>query len=216
MPASMDSALASGPPTSKLKVGVDVPWVTSWSAEAQAGVGPCASVDGRLALLQSDRAGVGRPLYSQNHLRRQRESVRAMLCPMCGQPTPAGDRWSQTGKRRAAGLVRARGLGQLLPPEIDDALIVLDAGSVAPGHRACMDRALRHCPHLQAQDDRELKAFPARWVVTPLYVEAAPLSVPQHYLASGTARPPPPVPAIAFLQLCGLTAELDRSWKRRL
>ncbi len=200
------------PPKSKLKVGVDVPWVTSWTAEAQAGVGPCASVNGQLALLQEDRPAIGRPLYSQNHLRRQRESVRSMLCPMCGKPTPSDDRWSQTGKRRAAGVLRARGLGRLLHPAIEDARIIFDAGSVAPGHRMCMERALLHCPHLQAEDDRELKAFPQQWTVTPLYVEAIPKAVPQHYLATQGSRPSS-LPAIAFLQLCGILETSDPAWR---
>jgi hypothetical protein len=215
MQASTDPASKPAPPKSKLKVGVDVPWVTSWSAEASAGIGPCASVNGRLALLQDDNAGAGRPLYSQNHLRRQRESVRAMLCPMCGGPTPPDDRWSQTGKRRAAGVLRARGLASLLHPAIEDARIVLDAGSVSPGHRACMERALLHCPHLQAEEDRELKAFPQQWTVTPLYVEAVPDATPQHYLAHQSLKPSP-LPAIAFLQLCGVTQDCDHLWKRTL
>ncbi len=31
------------------KVGVDVPWVSSWSQESQGGVGPCPTVDGAMA-----------------------------------------------------------------------------------------------------------------------------------------------------------------------
>ena len=78
------------PQESRLKVGVDVPWVTSWSDEESLGVRPCPSIGGRLAICQAERPGVGRPQYSMNHLRRQRETVGRMLCPMCGQPTAAG------------------------------------------------------------------------------------------------------------------------------
>ncbi len=60
---------------SSLKVGVDVPWVTSWTGEPSLGVGPCPSVGGALAILQAERPGQGKPLYSQNHAVRQRLSV---------------------------------------------------------------------------------------------------------------------------------------------
>jgi hypothetical protein len=33
---------------SRLKVGVDVPWVTSWTDEPILGVAPCATVGGQL------------------------------------------------------------------------------------------------------------------------------------------------------------------------
>ena len=39
---------------------------------------------------------------------------------------------------------------------------LLDAGAIAPLHRACAERALTHCPHLKGMPDRELKAFPRR------------------------------------------------------
>ena len=90
------------------KIGVDVPWVTSWSAERQGGVGPCPTVDGEMAALQMWKPGEGQPLYARNHLRRQRDSVRALICPMCGEATEARDRWSQTGRFVAAGVLRAR------------------------------------------------------------------------------------------------------------
>ncbi len=180
---------------SRLKVGVDVPWATSWSDEALGQVGPCPSVDGALAVAQVSRPGHGRPLYSRNHLFRQRRSVREMLCPMCGEPTTAGDRWSQTGHWTTAGALRARGFGWALPADLEDSRDLFNAGAIAPLHRACAERALTHCPHLQAMADHELKAFPEAWIVCPLTVEARP--------------PPSPVPqasvaAITFLQLIGV------------
>ena len=41
------------------KIGVDVPWVSSWSQESQGGVGPCPTVDGAMAALQVWKPGVG-------------------------------------------------------------------------------------------------------------------------------------------------------------
>lgn len=189
---------------SRLQVGVDVPWVTSWSGEKQGGVGPCPTVDGQMAALQTWEPGVGKPLYSRNHLRRQRDSVRALLCPMCGEPTAEGDRWSQTGHYLAAGLLRARGFGRALPAELEDERVLLDCGAIAPLHFRCAEASLRRCPHLSTMPDRELKSFPPSWVVIPLYVEA-------RQPATGKA-----FPAVSFLQLVGIMADRDPDWRSRL
>ena len=181
--------------TSKLKVGVDVPWVTSWSQEKPTRVSRCPSVDGLPAAGQEDKPGQGKPLFSRNHLFRQRKSVREMLCPMCGEPTEAPDRWSQTGRWTTAGALRERGFAQALPAALEDARPLLDAGAIAPLHLACAERALLHCPHLKGLEDRTLKAFPAAWIVVPLTVEARPPTGP------AGARP---IAAVSFLQLLGV------------
>jgi len=183
--------------TSGLKVGVDVPWVASWTAEAVTGVGPCPSIDGALAVGQAEAPGEGEPLYARNHLFRQRKSVREMLCPMCGEQTADGDRWSQTARWVTAGELRAKGLGVWLPPEFADDRPLLDAGAIAPLHRACAERALANCPHLQGLADAELKAFPAAWIVAALSVEARPRP-------STGAVPQRPTPVVTFLQLIGV------------
>lgn len=190
------------PIPSRLKVGLDVPWVTSWSGERQGGVGPCPTVDGQPAALQTWEPGVGRPLYSRNHLRRQRDSVRAMLCPMCGEPTAEGDRWSQTGRYVAAGTLRARGFARALPADLGDDQVLLDAGAIAPLHLACAEASLQRCPHLGGMADRELKPFPAAWVVVPLYVEARHPVTKQAF------------PAVSFLQLLGVTGDRDPDWRK--
>jgi hypothetical protein len=171
---------------------VDVPWVTSWSGEEQTGVSPCPSVDGELAIGQQEKPGVGRPLYSRNHLFRQRKSVREMLCPMCGKPTPDGDRWSQTAQPTTGGALRSRGLGWALPADLADDQAVLNCGAIAPLHRACAETSVLRCPHLGGMADHSLKRFPGAWVIIPLWIEA---------------KPPPPgksVPVVSFLQLIGI------------
>jgi len=178
---------------SPLKVGRDVPWVTSWSHEVQTGVAPCASVDGQLAIGQGERPGVGQPLYSENHLFRQRRSVREMLCPMCGKPTEADDRWSQTAQPTTAGALRSRGLGQALPADMADDQPLLNNGAIAPLHRACAETALARCPHLGGRDDKTLKRFPGAWIIIPLWVEAT---------TPGPRRKS--VPVVSFLQLVGV------------
>jgi hypothetical protein len=199
---------------SRLMPGVDVPWVTSWSAEETLGVGPCASVGGRLAVRQADRMGEGKPQYSMNHFRRQRESVAKMLCPMCGQPTAKEDRWTQVAKRIPAGVLRARGLGAALPPVITDERLILDSGSVAPLHDACVKRSLEHCPHLRGHAEIDVQPFPERWTVFPLTVQAT--APAQPFAVMATPRQPKPMAVIGFLQILGVTEDSDPRWRRRL
>ncbi|MGZ9113061.1 MAG: hypothetical protein ACXW3K_00435 [Brevundimonas sp.] len=197
---------------SALKVGVDVPWVTSWTGEPVLGVRPCPSVHGALAIVQADNAGHGKPLYSQNHAVRQRLTVRDMLCPMCGQPTTRDDRYTQVAHRFAAGALRAAGRGGALPADIEDDRILVDAGAIAPLHKACAARSLRYCPHLKADPGIDVRPFPWSWVVLPLTVRAE--APPQLFLAR--AEPRREVPVIGFLQLCGLTDDRDPDWRRSL
>lgn len=194
---------------SSLKIGIDVPWVTSWTGEPALGVRPCLSVNGAVAVVQADNPGQGRPLYSQNHAVRQRLSVRDMLCPMCGRPTPAGDRWTQVAHPVSVGRLRADGRGHRLPADLADDQMLIDAGAIAPLHRACVDRSLRYCPHLKADPNIDVRRFPDRWIVLPLLARA---EAPARLFL---ARPAPArvVPVIGFLQLCGLSGELDQTWR---
>jgi hypothetical protein len=196
---------------SALKVGVDVPWVTSWTGEVVLGVRPCASVGGALAIVQADDAGIGKPLYSQNHAVRQRLSVNQMLCPMCGRPTTADDRWTQVAHPVAAGTLRQGRQVEGLPAEVADDQILIDAGAIAPLHRACVDRSLKYCPHLKADPNIDVRRFPERWLVLPLLVRAE--APPQMFLAR--AQLARAVAVVGFLQLVGLTGERDPDWRKR-
>lgn len=198
---------------SRLRVGVDVPWVTSWSDEETLGVRRCPSINGRLAVCQAERPGKGRPQYSMNHFRRQRETVRHMLCPMCGQPTATGDRWTQIAKRTSVGALRAKGLTETFAPETRDDLIVIDAGSIAPLHEACVRRSLEYCPHLRAHPGVEVLAFPERWIVAPLMVRAMAPASPLAILAVAAQSD---IAVVTFLQIFGVTDEHDRQWRRHL
>ena len=183
---------------SPLKVGHDVPWVTSWTGEAHLGIGRCFTVRDRPALRQEDSPGRGKPQYSKNHLVRQRLSVVRMLCPMCGEATQPDDRWTQVAKPVAAGALRRKGLA--LPAAIDQDIVLLDAGAIAPLHKRCVDRSLRHCPHLRGSPDVHVRRFPATWTVIPLLIDADEIA----------GRRPK---VIGFLQLCGVTRTIDRRWR---
>lgn len=195
---------------SGLVVGVDVPWVTSWTEEPVIGVRPCSTVQGRPALVQVQNAGYGRPQYSKNHLVRQRRTILEMLCPMCGEPTTPNDRWTQVARLAPAGLLRRAGKASGLPREVDDKRVLLDAGSIAPLHKACVDRSLKYCPHLKADPNVKVMAFPARWAVLPLLIEAAPMIETATTAGVGGA-----VLVITFLQLVGITGRTDRDWRFR-
>lgn len=197
--------------SSRLKVGVDVPWVTSWTEEPVVGVRLCPTVGGRPALVQVSHAGFGRPQYSKNHLVRQRETVLRMLCPMCGEPTAPDDRWTQVARLTSAGLLRRAGKAAGLTREIEDRQVLLDAGSIAPLHRRCVDRSLMHCPHLKADPNVNVMPFPASWAVLPLLIEASPvLEAGATGMGAGAA-----VLVVTFLQLVGITGKVDRDWRFR-
>lgn len=177
------------------------------------GVRPCPTVGGRPALTQVSNAGHGRPQYSKNHLVRQRQTVLKMLCPMCGEPTAPEDRWTQVARLTPAGLLRRAGKAPGLSREIEDRQVVLDAGSIAPLHRRCVDRSLRHCPHLKASPDVNVMPFPARWTILPLLIEAAPIVEAGAGPAGVTAGAA--ILVVTFLQLVGLTGRIDRDWRFR-
>ena len=176
-----------------------MPWVTRWSEEALGGVLPCPELGGRLAIAQTERPGKGRPIYSENHLPRQRRSALQGLCPMCGRPTSPGDRWSLTAKRSTAGELRERGLEHLVPAALSDRCELLDAGSIAPLHRDCASRSASECPHLRSSATMRLIAFPARTVLIPLTTEARPTTG-----AAALAQPLRPVAVISFIQIVGV------------
>lgn len=161
------------------------------------GVRPCASLGGKLAIAQSHQPGFGKPIYSQNHLIRQRLSVVRMLCPMCGQPTSVDDRWTQVARRRTVGQLRAAGVADSMPEGLSDNRVLLDAGSITPLHRQCVDRSLKHCPYLKHEAEVKVMRFPHTWFVLPLMVEAS---------EPGGQT----VGVVSFLQICGVTDAIDR------
>jgi len=127
--------------------------------------------------------------------------MRDMLCPMCGEPTVPGDRWTLLARRRTAGQLRATGFSASVPEDLKDEHPILDAGTIAPLHRACADRSMTLCPHLKANPATKLMAFPETVTVVPLTTLAQ--RQVEHFRKSPFAEAPT-VLAIALLHLCGI------------
>lgn len=109
-------------------IGRTVPWNASWSGEAGCELRPCRYAQGQIAVWQPHAPGVGRPLFAQPHFVRQRRSIAEMRCTVCGERTPADDRWWF-------------GLGEVR----EDWWMTTES----PVHRACAALASPACPHLR-------------------------------------------------------------------
>lgn len=130
-----------------------VPWNAAWSAEDRYEIRPCRWCDGQLAIWAPHRPGEGRPLFAKPHMVRQRKAIALMLCTVCGEPTPRGDRWWFA-------------LGEY----IDKWFVTTEA----PVHRVCADLALEKCPHLQRNGcDQDLTRFPGGYSILSAVVGGA-------------------------------------------
>lgn len=107
-----------------------VPWNAGWTGEEQFEVRPCRYAGNRLAVWQPFKPGAGSPIFAKPHQVRQRKSIAEMRCTVCGERTPASDRWWF-------------GLGGFN----GDWWMTTEA----PVHRRCADAALAACPHLRAR-----------------------------------------------------------------
>lgn len=130
--------------TSTWTIGVDLPWVVPWSGEAEFGLRPSEAFRGMLDLVQVERPGTGTPMPSGMNLMRQRRGVAEHRCHVCGEVTPAGDRFlfpKVTGT-----FLKVRGRTRY-------------ATHLPPTHAACAARAQSLCPHLRSAFARPV-AFP--------------------------------------------------------
>lgn len=119
------------------------PWNAAWTAESRYEVRPCRWVGGKLAVWQPHIPGEGKPIFAKPHQVRQRRSIAELRCTVCGEKTPAGDRWWF-------------GLGRM-----QDGYFMT---TEAPVHHRCAELALKVCPHLRGRADT-LERFPAGAVV---------------------------------------------------
>lgn len=127
-----------------MTIGVTVPWNAGWSSEERFEIRPCRWAEGRPALWQPHSPGIGRPIFAKPHSVRQRQSIAKMLCTVCGEQAPVGNRWwFQLGEERE---------GYFMTTE-------------SPVHRKCADHALKVCPHLRARGERALQPMPGGWII---------------------------------------------------
>lgn len=127
------------------KIGVNVPWNASWTAEDAYEVRNCRWASGMPAMWSPHRPGEGRPIFAKPHMVRQRRSVAEMRCTVCGERTDAWDRWWFRLGNRIDGWAFAT--------------------TESPVHRACADLALEVCPHLRKLGDSPVPFDPPDAVV---------------------------------------------------
>jgi hypothetical protein len=64
---------------------VPVPNTTAWGAEEEFFLGQCPHAE-RLAVMQLERQGEGKPIFGKPHMQRQRAAVALELCDLCAKP----------------------------------------------------------------------------------------------------------------------------------
>lgn len=120
-----------------------VPWNASWSAEDTYEIRPCRYASGFPALWMPHAPHVGRPIFAKPHMVRQRRSIAEWRCTVCGERTPASDRWwFKLGDIRE---------GYFMTTE-------------APVHHVCGSFALTVCPHLRGRD-ADFERMPSGYVI---------------------------------------------------
>lgn len=116
------------------------PWNASWTGENRYEIRNCRWAGGKPAIWSPHLPGEGKPIFAKPHMVRQRRSVAEYRCTVCGDKTPAHDRWWFRLGNRIDGWAFAT--------------------TEAPVHRTCADLAMTVCPHLRMLGDG-----PVRWDV---------------------------------------------------
>ena len=119
-------------------MGVSAPWNASWTSEDHYEIRNCRWAGGKPAIWSPHLPGEGSPIFAKPHMVRQRRSVSEYCCTVCGEKTPASDRWWFRLGNRIDGWAFAT--------------------TEAPVHRSCADLAMKVCPHLRSLGDG-----PVRW-----------------------------------------------------
>lgn len=112
-----------------MTIGLTVPWNASWTGEDYYEIRNCRWAGGKPAVWSPHRPGDGKPIFAKPHMVRQRRSIAEYRCTVCGEKTPAYDRWWF-------------GLGNIIESG-------WFATTEAPVHEQCAAKALRLCPHLR-------------------------------------------------------------------
>ena len=121
----------------------EAPWSVAWTGEQEFRLQPSRDFPGMVELDQLHAPGVGTPIFSAVHVTRQRRAMVDFLCHVCGLRTAGEDRY--------------------LFPVASGGMVTLHDGTqqygcnVPPVHRACAQRALLACPHLDRLSERPLR-----------------------------------------------------------
>jgi hypothetical protein len=75
------------------RIGENLPWTASWTAEAAFRLEPSTAFPGLRELIQREAPGEGEPQFQGMNLMRQRRGIVGHLCQVCGEATPPDDRW---------------------------------------------------------------------------------------------------------------------------
>jgi hypothetical protein len=137
----------AGPPVPSggWRIGQNVPWSVSWTAEQNFDLAISQDFPNHVDLVQVDNPGGGAPRFRALHVTRHRLGMAAHVCHVCGQPTDRRDRY----------IFPVQSGGMATMP--DESLRY--AGNVPPVHLACGRRAASLCPHLSAQASQPV-AYP--------------------------------------------------------
>lgn len=113
--------------------GVPVPYTVSWSAEdGNWRLDRCAHA-GRLAVMQREARGEGKPRFGKPHSQRQREVIALGLCDLCGKPLAGRTKVSLSHAR-----VVPHGASGPCVMQVEPLL-----------HRECALVSMMHCPSLK-------------------------------------------------------------------
>lgn len=108
---------------------MNAPWNASWTGEQVYEIRNCRWAGGMPAMWNPHRPGDGKPIFAKPHMVRQRRSISEYRCTVCGECTPAWDRyWFRLGNPIEGWAF---------------------ATTEAPVHRRCADLAMRVCPHIR-------------------------------------------------------------------
>jgi ferredoxin len=129
------AAGAVAAPGTPWRVGVNVPWTVSWTAEQKFDIKLSDDFPGLVDLVQAQNPGDGLPRFAAMHITRHRLGIAYHFCHICGRRTLARDRY----------IFPVQSGGFVTMPDESQRY----AGNVPPVHLACAKRAARLCPHLR-------------------------------------------------------------------
>lgn len=113
---------------------IPVPYTVAWTDEEHLFVGKCITSPVK-AICQVHSRGIGKPIFGKPHMNRQRETIDADCCDLCGKPLKGRTKISLSDARPQIHANRPFEILQVEP------LL----------HKECAATSIKYCPHLQTQ-----------------------------------------------------------------